>query len=63
MDDNGPVGTTLRFPNEPLRHKILDLVGDLYVLGRPVLGKVSAERSGHALNGQMVKLLFEKYVI
>ncbi len=62
MGDDGPVGTTLRFPDEPVRHKILDLVGDLYMLGRPVIAKVVAERSGHSLNSQMIKLLYEKYV-
>lgn len=62
MDDDGPVGTELRFPNEPVRHKILDLVGDFYLLGRPVLGKVVAERSGHSLNAQMVRKIYEKYV-
>lgn len=62
LDDSGPIGTEFRFPNEPVRHKILDLVGDLYMLGRPVIGRVVAERSGHGLNARMVKLLYEKYV-
>ncbi len=62
MDEDGPVGTVLRFPNEPLRHKILDLVGDLYLLGRPVIGKVIAEKSGHKLNAGLVRLLYAKYV-
>ena len=62
MDDDGPVGTTLRFPNEPVRHKILDLVGDLYLLGVPIIGKVAAERSGHALNAKMVRKLYERYI-
>lgn len=42
--------TTLRFPDEPVRHKILDLIGDLYVLGRPVQGHIVASCSGHRLN-------------
>ncbi|MBU1084237.1 MAG: UDP-3-O-acyl-N-acetylglucosamine deacetylase [Candidatus Omnitrophota bacterium] len=62
MDEEGPIGTTLKFRNEPVRHKILDLVGDLYLLGRPLICEVSAERSGHALNGKMVKLIYDKYV-
>ncbi|MFH1798159.1 MAG: UDP-3-O-acyl-N-acetylglucosamine deacetylase [Candidatus Omnitrophota bacterium] len=62
IDDDGPIGTNLRFPNEPVRHKVLDLVGDLYVLGRPFLGRFSAEKSGHKLNARMVKVLYEKYV-
>ncbi|MFH1836609.1 MAG: UDP-3-O-acyl-N-acetylglucosamine deacetylase [Candidatus Omnitrophota bacterium] len=62
MDEDGPVGTSLRFLNEPVRHKILDLVGDLYMLGRHIKGKVIAKRSGHTLNGKMVQLLYDKYV-
>ncbi len=62
MDNNGPVGTTLRFPNEPVRHKVLDLIGDLYMLGRPVIGRVMAERSGHNLNVRMIRKIYDKYV-
>ncbi len=62
MDDDGPVGTSLRFSNEPVRHKVLDLIGDLYMLGRPVIGRFVAEKSGHSLNGKMVKRIYEKYV-
>jgi UDP-3-O-[3-hydroxymyristoyl] N-acetylglucosamine deacetylase len=48
----------LRFPDEFVRHKILDLIGDLMLLGRPVLGRIEAERAGHALhNALVVKLL------
>ncbi len=61
MDDDGPAGTCLRFPNEPVRHKILDLVGDLYLLGVPIIGKVVAKRSGHRLNLKMVKKIHEQY--
>ena len=62
LGDKGPVGTSLRFPNEPVRHKILDLVGDLYMLGRPVIGKIIAERSGHALNARLVRRIYEDYL-
>ncbi|MGB2631023.1 MAG: UDP-3-O-acyl-N-acetylglucosamine deacetylase, partial [Candidatus Omnitrophota bacterium] len=62
MGEDGPVGTTLRFPDEPVRHKILDLVGDFYLLGRPVLCRVVAERSGHRLNAMMAKRIYEKYI-
>jgi UDP-3-O-acyl N-acetylglucosamine deacetylase len=62
MDDDGPIGTSLRFPEEPVRHKILDLVGDFYLLGRPILGKVVAERSGHSLNTRMMQKIYERYV-
>ena len=50
--------TSLRFSDEFVRHKILDIVGDLALLGMPILGRVKAERSGHILHaGLMAKLL------
>ncbi len=49
----------LRFPDEFVRHKILDLVGDLSLLGRPVRGHVMAWRSGHATHVEFVKALAE----
>ncbi|MDW8241098.1 MAG: UDP-3-O-acyl-N-acetylglucosamine deacetylase [Acidobacteriota bacterium] len=47
----------LRFPNEFVRHKILDIIGDLTLLGRPVLGHIQAIRSGHALHNALVSKL------
>ena len=50
--------TGLRFRDEFVRHKILDIIGDLALLGMPILGRVVAERSGHILHaGLMSKLL------
>jgi len=50
--------TGLRFRDEFVRHKILDIVGDLALLGMPLLGRVTAERSGHIMHaGLMSKLL------
>ncbi len=55
---DGPMaGNTYRFDDEPVRHKILDLIGDLYLLGMPVQGKVMAYKSSHALNHEIVRLL------
>jgi UDP-3-O-[3-hydroxymyristoyl] N-acetylglucosamine deacetylase len=45
----------LRFPDEFARHKVLDAIGDLALLGRPVLGALTAVRSGHALNQALVR--------
>ncbi|MBX3352392.1 MAG: 3-hydroxyacyl-ACP dehydratase FabZ [Phycisphaeraceae bacterium] len=56
----GPIDNTLRFSDEPVRHKLLDLLGDLYLAGRPVQGKIIASRSGHALNQQLVRALLEQ---
>ena len=48
--DEGPIDNTLRWPDECVRHKILDLVGDLSLAGRPLHATVRAARSGHRLN-------------
>ncbi|MBZ5565894.1 MAG: UDP-3-O-acyl-N-acetylglucosamine deacetylase [Acidobacteriia bacterium] len=50
----------LRFPNEFCRHKMLDLIGDLALLGRPLIGQVIAERAGHALHAQLVSQLLRQ---
>jgi len=55
MSAQGPLENTLRFPDECARHKVLDIVGDLYLLGYPVKGAVYATKSGHALNRALVK--------
>jgi UDP-3-O-[3-hydroxymyristoyl] N-acetylglucosamine deacetylase/3-hydroxyacyl-[acyl-carrier-protein] dehydratase len=57
LDTNGPIGTQYRFPNECVRHKILDLIGDLYLLGCPIKGKIVAYKSGHSLNHALVRKL------
>lgn len=45
----------LRFSDEPCRHKALDLIGDLALIGRPLLGRVVANKAGHAMHAQLVK--------
>ena len=47
----------LRFADEFIRHKLLDAIGDLYLLGRPMLGAFTAHKSGHALNNQLLRAL------
>jgi UDP-3-O-[3-hydroxymyristoyl] N-acetylglucosamine deacetylase len=47
----------LRYPDEFVRHKALDALGDLYLAGGPILGRFSGERSGHALNNRLVREL------
>ena len=56
---NGPIENSFRYPNECVRHKILDLIGDLYLAGRPIRGKILARKSGHALNHELVRRLLE----
>lgn len=48
--ENGPINDALRFPDEPVRHKILDAVGDLYLLGRRLQARVVAHMTGHTQN-------------
>jgi len=54
---NGP----LRFPDEFVRHKILDLIGDLALLGHRILGKVVANRAGHAMHTALVSRLLRDH--
>lgn len=54
-------GRELRFPNEPVRHKALDLIGDLALLGVPLKAHVMAARSGHGANAELVKLIRKEY--
>jgi len=54
-------GKELRYPNEPVRHKALDLIGDLALLGVPLKAHVMAARSGHAANAELVKLIRKEY--
>ncbi len=47
----------LRFPNEPARHKLLDIIGDLSLVGFPIKGKVIASKPGHFANTELAKVL------
>ena len=47
----------LRFADEFIRHKVLDAIGDLYLIGKPLLGAFSAHKSGHALNNRLLREL------
>ncbi len=55
--ENGP----LRFPDEFVRHKVLDLIGDLALLGRRLLGRVVADRAGHALHTALVSRILRDH--
>lgn len=50
----------LRYDNEFVRHKVLDAIGDLYLLGRPLIGQYTAYKSGHALNNQLARALLAR---
>ncbi|MGH7916690.1 MAG: UDP-3-O-acyl-N-acetylglucosamine deacetylase [Candidatus Binataceae bacterium] len=57
VDDEKIVNTTLRFPDEFARHKVLDLIGDLYLLGRPIIGHVIARKTGHSDNLALLRAI------
>lgn len=60
IGENGPVDNEYRFADEPARHKLLDLLGDLALAGRPIQGRIIASRSGHALNQRLARTLVEQ---
>ena len=62
VEREGVLNTTqLRFNNEPARHKILDVIGDLALVGKPIKGKIVATKPGHTANVAFAKLLKKHY--
>lgn len=59
-DDGSPIDNAWRLPDEPARHKLLDLIGDLALLGRPLHARVHAHRAGHALTHRLCALVLAK---
>jgi UDP-3-O-[3-hydroxymyristoyl] N-acetylglucosamine deacetylase/3-hydroxyacyl-[acyl-carrier-protein] dehydratase len=59
INSDGPIKNSYRFSNECVRHKIVDLIGDLALVGRAIAGRIVAYKSGHSLNQQLVKRLYE----
>lgn len=59
IGDGGILNPGLRFPDEFVRHKMLDLTGDLSLLGRPLLGHVVAYRAGHDLHARLARRIHE----
>ncbi|MCB0689414.1 MAG: bifunctional UDP-3-O-[3-hydroxymyristoyl] N-acetylglucosamine deacetylase/3-hydroxyacyl-ACP dehydratase, partial [Saprospiraceae bacterium] len=55
--------TDLRYPNEPARHKLLDLIGDLSLVGKPIKGKIVATKPGHASNVAFARILKEQFKV
>jgi UDP-3-O-[3-hydroxymyristoyl] N-acetylglucosamine deacetylase len=55
LDDDKVINGALRFRDEFVRHKVLDLLGDLALLGRPILADITCHRAGHALHSRLVE--------
>jgi UDP-3-O-[3-hydroxymyristoyl] N-acetylglucosamine deacetylase len=53
LDESGIVNSKLRFPDEFVRHKMLDLLGDISLIGRPIIGRLYAEKAGHAIHAAL----------
>ncbi len=59
VGEDNVINTELRFPDEFVRHKILDIIGDLYLLGYPVRGKITAKLTGHRDNIALQRAIFQ----
>lgn len=59
LDEKGMLSGTLRFPDEFVRHKILDLIGDLSLMGSPLIGRFEARKAGHELHLKAVRFLLD----
>jgi UDP-3-O-[3-hydroxymyristoyl] N-acetylglucosamine deacetylase len=61
LTNEGIQNPPLRFPDEFVRHKVLDLIGDLALLGHPLLGRIEADRAGHAMHAALVSRLLRDH--
>jgi len=61
VGDEGVVNAPLRFEDEFVRHKILDIMGDFYLLGRPIRGRIVARKTGHGDNAALLKILRARF--
>ncbi len=59
MHEGKVINTELRYPDEFVRHKILDLIGDLYLLGFPIRGRITANMTSHGYNQALVERLYQ----
>ncbi len=62
IGEDDVINTRLRFDNEFVRHKVLDLIGDMYLLNRPIIGKITARQTGHVENIALLKELKNRFL-
>jgi UDP-3-O-[3-hydroxymyristoyl] N-acetylglucosamine deacetylase/3-hydroxyacyl-[acyl-carrier-protein] dehydratase len=60
ISPDGPIDNAFRFPDECARHKALDILGDLYLVGRPLRGRIVGYKSGHSLNHLLARRILER---
>src|SRR3989338_2706194 len=63
VGETGVIDNTLRFKDEFARHKVLDLIGDLYLLGMPIRGHIYAIKSGHRLNIELLRRIQHQKIL
>lgn len=59
ISSDGPIKNSFRYPDECVRHKVVDLIGDLRLAGRPIIGRIVAYKTGHSLNQKLVAQLID----
>ncbi len=59
INSDGPIKNSYRFPNECVRHKIVDLIGDISLAGIYIKGRIAAFKSGHALNQRLARKIYD----
>jgi UDP-3-O-[3-hydroxymyristoyl] N-acetylglucosamine deacetylase len=60
LDPEGVLNTGLRYPDEFVRHKLMDLLGDISLCGLPIIGRLAAERAGHAIHTDLAALVSKR---
>ncbi|MEM1165473.1 MAG: UDP-3-O-acyl-N-acetylglucosamine deacetylase [Planctomycetota bacterium] len=63
IGEDGPIDNAYRFADEPVRHKLVDMIGDLALTGRPVRGRIVGVRTGHELNRQLAAALLDPALV
>ena len=61
INSDGPIKNSFRYPDECVRHKVVDLIGDLRLAGRPIEGRIVAYKTGHSLNQKLVAQIVESF--
>ncbi len=61
IHDGEVINTKLKYPDEFVRHKILDIIGDLYLLGHPIRGKIKANMTSHGFNHAFAQKIYNCY--
>lgn len=61
IGEHGPIENSYRFEDECARHKLLDLIGDLALIGQPLIARISATRSGHALAHEAARVILDQH--